>query len=242
MLEGIALVGDPDFAIVDEAFPFISKRLMTDDSPRLREALRYMVRPLSCWLVCHLCCPCWLVASWQFGHAVAAIMQPPLCPPLPSFPSFPSPQVYGKDTAFDADRLIDLLAAFETYSEASQSARGNMDTPQGGQATAPQGLAAAAAMGRTSTFPDGSSGAPSTSGRLPGGFPGFPGGFPGLPGSSGGMAGPFGPAGQLASALNGMVTAPLLALSPVAALPAPGGSSLDMSDNRNREALRCGRS
>ena len=43
VLEGIALVGDPNFAIVDEAFPYISKRLMTDDSPRLREALRYMV-------------------------------------------------------------------------------------------------------------------------------------------------------------------------------------------------------
>ena len=44
MLEGIALVGDPDFAIVDEAFPYISKRLMTDDSPRLRAALRHRLQ------------------------------------------------------------------------------------------------------------------------------------------------------------------------------------------------------
>ena len=43
VLEGIALVGDPEFALVDEAFPYISKRLMTDDSPRLQAALRYMV-------------------------------------------------------------------------------------------------------------------------------------------------------------------------------------------------------
>ena len=43
VLEGIALVGNPDFALVDEAYPYISKRLLTDDSPRLREALRYMV-------------------------------------------------------------------------------------------------------------------------------------------------------------------------------------------------------
>lgn len=43
VLEGIALVGNPDFAIIDEAFPYIAKRLLTDDSPRLREALRYMV-------------------------------------------------------------------------------------------------------------------------------------------------------------------------------------------------------
>jgi aarF domain-containing kinase len=43
VLEGIALVGNPDFAIIDEAYPYIARRLMTDDSPRLRAALRYMV-------------------------------------------------------------------------------------------------------------------------------------------------------------------------------------------------------
>lgn len=43
VLEGIALVGQPDFAIVDEAFPYIARRLLTDKSPRLRAALRYMV-------------------------------------------------------------------------------------------------------------------------------------------------------------------------------------------------------
>lgn len=43
VLEGIALVGDPEFALVDEAYPYISKRLLTDESPRLQAALRYMV-------------------------------------------------------------------------------------------------------------------------------------------------------------------------------------------------------
>jgi len=43
VLEGIALVGNPEFAIVDEAYPYISKRLMTDESPRLKAAFRYMV-------------------------------------------------------------------------------------------------------------------------------------------------------------------------------------------------------
>lgn len=28
---------------MDEAYPYISKRLLTDESPRLRAALRYMV-------------------------------------------------------------------------------------------------------------------------------------------------------------------------------------------------------
>jgi aarF domain-containing kinase len=36
VLEGIALVGNKDFAIVDEAYPYISRRLLTDESPRLK--------------------------------------------------------------------------------------------------------------------------------------------------------------------------------------------------------------
>merc|ERR1712032_530316 len=43
VLEGIALVGNPNFAIIDEAYPYIARRLMTDDSPRLKAALRYMI-------------------------------------------------------------------------------------------------------------------------------------------------------------------------------------------------------
>lgn len=43
VLEGIALVGNPNFAIIDEAYPYIARRLMTDKSDRLRNALRYMV-------------------------------------------------------------------------------------------------------------------------------------------------------------------------------------------------------
>jgi len=43
VLEGIALVADPNFAIVDEAWPYISRRLLTDSSPRMQAALRYTV-------------------------------------------------------------------------------------------------------------------------------------------------------------------------------------------------------
>jgi aarF domain-containing kinase len=35
--------------------------------------------------------------------------------------------VYGKQGIFDADRLIDLLNAFESFTVASQSSRGDMD-------------------------------------------------------------------------------------------------------------------
>lgn len=62
---------------MDEAYPFVAKMLLTDETPRLRAALKYMV--------------------------------------------------YGKDSVFDADRLIDLLAAFEDFSVAAKSARGDMD-------------------------------------------------------------------------------------------------------------------
>eukprot|EP00775_Hariotina_reticulata_P008944 gene8944-9121_t len=44
VLEGIALVGDPEFALVDEAYPYIAKRLLTDPSPRLQAALRFDMR------------------------------------------------------------------------------------------------------------------------------------------------------------------------------------------------------
>lgn len=41
--------------------------------------------------------------------------------------SWGNAQIYGKHNVFDAERLIDLLDAFETFREASTSARGSMD-------------------------------------------------------------------------------------------------------------------
>ena len=38
ILEGIALVGNPKFAIIDEAFPYIARRMLTDPTPRLQES------------------------------------------------------------------------------------------------------------------------------------------------------------------------------------------------------------
>lgn len=40
VLEGIALVGNPDFKLIMESFPFVSRLVMTDRSPQLRAALR----------------------------------------------------------------------------------------------------------------------------------------------------------------------------------------------------------
>ena len=42
VLEGIALVADPEFQIIQAAYPFISRKLLTDQSPRLKAALHYM--------------------------------------------------------------------------------------------------------------------------------------------------------------------------------------------------------
>ncbi|GLJ04873.1 hypothetical protein SUGI_0005350 [Cryptomeria japonica] len=75
VLEGIALVGNPDFAIVDEAYPYIAQRLLTDNSPRLRNSLRYTI--------------------------------------------------YGKSGVFDAERFIDVMEAFETFTKAVRSGGGD---------------------------------------------------------------------------------------------------------------------
>lgn len=205
VLEGIALVGDPDFAIVDEAYPYVAKRLLTDKSPRLQAALKYMVRipgPTACscmrgahptgmhslapasllrlpgqaaeaslpmqthqkglvqGLLCHVS---GTVLRFDRGfhvalmhrsalqhlrlalhvllavHLMSLTKRPFTCKCFgcvgkawisPDVKVCAAPcvlQIYGKEDTFDADRLIDLLGAFETFREASQSARGNMD-------------------------------------------------------------------------------------------------------------------
>lgn len=43
VLEGIALVGDPEFKLIMESFPFVSRLVMTDRSPALRDALRQIL-------------------------------------------------------------------------------------------------------------------------------------------------------------------------------------------------------
>lgn len=38
--QGIALQADPDYSIVKECLPYLARRLLTDDSPRARQALK----------------------------------------------------------------------------------------------------------------------------------------------------------------------------------------------------------
>ena len=42
-LEGIGLSVDPDYSILQECYPYLAKRLITDDSPRARAALTAML-------------------------------------------------------------------------------------------------------------------------------------------------------------------------------------------------------
>lgn len=102
---------------MDEAFPYIAKRLITDDSPRLQAALRYMVGGRRC------------LRCGERARALHAWRLPPRLLAAPLTDAHPPhncpcprncPQVYGRDTVFDADRLIDLLDAFETFTEASR--------------------------------------------------------------------------------------------------------------------------
>uniref|UniRef100_A0A7S3JW51 ABC1 atypical kinase-like domain-containing protein n=1 Tax=Aureoumbra lagunensis TaxID=44058 RepID=A0A7S3JW51_9STRA len=39
-LEGIALSGDPDYAMIQSAYPYVSRQLLRGDTPRVRDALR----------------------------------------------------------------------------------------------------------------------------------------------------------------------------------------------------------
>ena len=41
--QGIALQVDPSYSIVKECFPYLSKRLLTDDNPRVRAALKQLL-------------------------------------------------------------------------------------------------------------------------------------------------------------------------------------------------------
>ena len=43
VLEGIALINDPDYSILNECLPYISQRVLTDESPRAAAALRSFV-------------------------------------------------------------------------------------------------------------------------------------------------------------------------------------------------------
>ena len=106
VLEGIALTADENFAIIDESYPYLSKRLLTDDSPRLRAALRYMV--------------------------------------------------YGRSSTFDAERIIDLMEAFETYSKAANSAMGDQGDGKDGErqeTMAPPTTALVPAVGAAPSVP-----------------------------------------------------------------------------------------
>ena len=43
VIEGIALRADPNYSIVAETFPYLARRLLTDNSPRSRAALKQLL-------------------------------------------------------------------------------------------------------------------------------------------------------------------------------------------------------
>lgn len=66
VIEGIALRADPQYSIVAETFPYLARRLLTDNSPRTRAALKqllYGVREPQHLVLLQACqcamCPCW---------------------------------------------------------------------------------------------------------------------------------------------------------------------------------------
>ena len=80
VIEGTALRVDPDYAIVKETFPYLSRRLLTDDQPRTRAALKqllYGVRSFCAIVSCYLLC----YAECVFGSAIWSLLSCglPLC-------------------------------------------------------------------------------------------------------------------------------------------------------------------
>lgn len=145
--------GPADFAIVDEAYPYVAQRLLTDDSPRLQAALRYMVCSCSvCTLTCLPLAASWFTLEQQLYSSLAAKFGMALilwAHPLTessdlkfTFSCFRCGfgvcgalivdadghscflQIYGKEELFDAERVVDLLQALESFSVASASAQG----------------------------------------------------------------------------------------------------------------------
>lgn len=140
---------------------------------------------------------------------------------------------------FDADRLIDLLVAFEEFTEDAKSARGNLDLDpeyiHTFELPAAGGSSGSGGARSTSTMPDRVGGLASSSGGppLPLSVPGWQ-----LPPvlSSPGVAGVGGPVGALAGAGMALISGDWDAIG----LPAlAGGSGRAASDEaRTREALR----
>ena len=42
-VQGLGLSVDENFAVVDECFPYIARRMLSDDDPRIRESLRTFI-------------------------------------------------------------------------------------------------------------------------------------------------------------------------------------------------------
>lgn len=129
--------------------------------------------------------------------------------------------VYGKNNQFDAERIVDLLGAYEGFSKSSRSARGSMDTdgsaPAG--ARAPAGNGGALGWPSTSTVPPAGGGG----GADFGGFPGWQLPFPG-PALVPGFA-------LLSEAL-------LAGPSGLASLPLPGGGPTQGGPSTARDGLK----
>lgn len=64
VIEGIALRVDPNYSIVQECFPYLARRLLTDDHPRTRAALRQLLYGVRCMLCPSMLSLCVQLACW----------------------------------------------------------------------------------------------------------------------------------------------------------------------------------
>ena len=72
VLQGLGLSVDENFAVVDECFPYIARRMLSDDDPRIRESLRTFIYN----------------GEDRLDVEKLEVLPPPFCPPFPFHPLF----------------------------------------------------------------------------------------------------------------------------------------------------------
>lgn len=115
VLEGIALINDPDYSILNECLPYISQRVLTDGSPRARRALQAFVYESSEDAVRHAA---GAAADDAHAHTKPVLDAPRLAKLADGFKSF-SASAGGLSLDAEAQlerlagQLVDLLLARE---------------------------------------------------------------------------------------------------------------------------------
>ena len=132
VIEGIALKVDPQYAIITETFPYLSRRLLTDENPEVRKALRQVGPPSRHTTACE-------VADTRVYFARLRVQRPDGRPVVQVHTAAARVQVlYGDGKRMDLSRfrtLFDSLQSFTTDGLTAKPATANAATAAAAAAT-----------------------------------------------------------------------------------------------------------